>query len=440
VSQRWPKFRDKSRALPVVRDRVAAELPPGKLFPADDEDLIESGLIDSMGWVGILSGLEDITGVQDFGNPWPPNRPQSVRALAELLCEAPGEDAEAAASRSARSVAPGDSWVNLTGWGYALGRIRVEAAGVESKCALAPGTISGRAGIDTVCYAGQSEDEISLGFDAAEAALAKAGVGPGQVDVLVATSATWIAFPSLAARLHSRLILDESCGAFDVGGACAGVIHALATARAILLTGRKVALVVAAEINSRPLAAAPGEFRGLFGDGACAFILSRSGASTPGECRLGNFISGCSGAHASALRLGLTGVGSVTVEFKGEELVGAAITALDRVIQELEAESGTLRTEVDWFALHQANPRAFRSLANRANIPLVKSPEVTRYTGNLGSATCGVALCKALEKAEADHHGERHKVIFVGAVGPGLLWAGTYISIVTSAAASTGQP
>ncbi|MGH9430818.1 MAG: hypothetical protein ACRD3T_04690, partial [Terriglobia bacterium] len=346
-------FQDASRALQAVRERVTAEVPSGTPLPGDGEDLIETGLIDSMGWVEVLSGLEDATGIRDFGNPWPQDRPQSIMALAELLSEAVRHEAKEAESKPARRVLPGSSVVSLTGWAYALGSVRVEAATVETECAIAPGTISDRAGIDSVCWAGPSEDEISLGFDAAEAALAKAGVGLDQVDVLVVTSATWMAFPALAARLHSRLLLDGRCGAFDVGGACVGVIHALSTARALLSTGRNVALVVGVEVNSRPLAQAPGEFRGLFGDGACAFILSCFDGAVPGQSyRLGNFISGCAGDHASALRLSLSGSGSVQVEFKGEELAGAAISALDRVLQGLEGQSGAPRSEVGWFALH----------------------------------------------------------------------------------------
>jgi len=116
------------------------------------------------------------------------------------------------------------------------------------------------------------------------------------------------------------------------------------------------------------------------------------------------------------------------VEFKGDELAGAAISALDGVLHDLESESGVSFSEVGWFALHQPNPRVVKALADRAKIPLAKAPVVAQHAGNLGSATCGVALCKALDECEADHSRGRPKMIFVAAVGPGLLWAGTYVS------------
>src|SRR5207244_12080365 len=122
------------------------------------------------------------------------------------------------------------------------------------------------AGIESVRRASIGEDEISLAQQAAQSALDTANADPEAVDLLVATSATWLRFPSLAASLHTRLLLPESCAALDVGGACAGVVHALMAAKSLLCTAsRQVALVVASEVNSRRLAHSPvpGEFRGL---------------------------------------------------------------------------------------------------------------------------------------------------------------------------------
>ena len=83
----------------------------------------------------------------------------------------------------------------------------------------------------------------------------------------------------------------------DVGGACVGFVNALQTASLILSTGgHRAALLVASEVHSRVLASlgAPGEFRGLFSDGACALVLTpaREDGETP---RVGSFTFGCSG-------------------------------------------------------------------------------------------------------------------------------------------------
>jgi hypothetical protein len=284
MKQEWnPKS-----ALDVARKIVAQELRPGAPMPADEEDLVRFGLIDSMGWVGILTALEDATEIRSFGNSWPEGRPQSIRGLAEAICEASQSPTSAHASETVQSSEDHSRQLRLVGWCYTLGSRKIQASMVERECGLATGTISERAGIKSVCRADESEDEVSLGFRAAEAALNEAGVESEKVDALVATSATWLALPSLAARVHSRLLLREGCPALDVGGACVGVIYALAAARSILTDEGSVALVVASQINSRRLATAPGEFRGLFGDGACAFVLSRSEEVGPTQQNNGN--------------------------------------------------------------------------------------------------------------------------------------------------------
>src|SRR2546426_6426788 len=240
---------DEATALELIRKFVARELLPGASLSSDDEDFVKAGLIDSMGWVGILSAIEESTGIPNFGGVWPKDRPQSIQALAQAVVEEAGRAAEQRLVED--SVIPaGRPDVTIAGWGHVLGSVKVDAATIEQECGVAPGTIRNRAGIESVRRAGSGEDEITLAQQAAESALETAKVGPEAVDLLVATSATWLRFPSLAASLHTRLLLPESCAALDVGGACAGVVHALMTAKSLLETEQgRVALVVASEVN-----------------------------------------------------------------------------------------------------------------------------------------------------------------------------------------------
>lgn len=268
-----------SQALDLVRGLVSRELPPERQTPGDQEDLVEAGLIDSMRWVAILSAIEETAGIRNFGSVWPEDRPQSIGALAEALRESGVEDAERAKEREGSQQTRSDGHaVLLIGWGSALGSRSVSAEEIERECGVGPGTFRQGAGIESVCRADKTENELVLGGRAAEAALSVANVVPDAIDFLVATSATFLAFPSLSASLHSLLLLPESCGTVDVGGACVGLVQALATAKALLRDSRRhVALVVASEVHSRRLSSpkVPGEFRGLFGDGACAFVLAR---------------------------------------------------------------------------------------------------------------------------------------------------------------------
>jgi 3-oxoacyl-[acyl-carrier-protein] synthase-3 len=312
-----------------------------------------------------------------------------------------------------------------------LGSVTVDAAQVEQELHLTVHKIRDGAGIQSLRFAAGTEDELILGQRAADLALEMAEVAAEKIDLLVTTSTTFIALPSFAASLHSRLLLGESTGALDVGGACAGLIYSLAVAKSLLrATAQGVALVVASEVHSRRLDAsdAPGEFRGLFGDGACAFVLTPA-ADTNQEnfLRLGDFVWGCSGTFASSLEINVRENAEMTIQFKGEQLAHAAVTQMDRILEVLENRSGRPRAEVDYYALHQPNPRVAEILAEKSHIPLERVPLMSRTCGNLGSATCGVSLCQALTNLHARHDSSQAPLIFMAAVAPGLIWGGTFL-------------
>jgi 3-oxoacyl-[acyl-carrier-protein] synthase III len=424
------RFTDEAEARKLVRAIVARELPPEVAIPADADDFVKSGAVDSMGWVGILSGIEDSTGLRNFGSSWPEGRAQSIDALARAVMESANAFAEESAHEHQQSVTRGILPVSLLGWGYALGSHHIEAADVEREYGLPAGTMGQRAGIEAVCRAAGGEDEATLAQSAAALALEAADLSADALDLTVVTSATFLQFPSLASVLHTRLLLRESCAALDVGGACAGLLHVLATAQAFLSSRRGWALVVASEVHSRRLAQAPGEFRGLFGDGACALVLSSSDSAVTGGrgLLLGDFLFGCAGTFASALRLVLNESGGLETQFRGEKLGGAAVNQLARIVNDLEMRSVAERSEVDFFCIHEPNPRLVEIFAQKAKIPLEKVPLVSKACGNLGSATCGVSLCSALDRLEAKGEPSHPPLVFMAAVGPGLLWAGTWLA------------
>jgi len=421
---------DESRALELSRQCVASKLPFHAL-PGDDDDLVEKGLLDSMGWVDVLIGVESATDIRDFGNIWPEGRPKSIRALADTIREARRRVPEEKPGEGPAARTLGGSEVSIGGWGYALGSVTVSADQIESECALPPNKLRDGAGIRTLQIATDSEDELTLGQRAAEAALEMAEIPSEKIDFLVATSTTFLNLPSFAASLHSRLLLRETSGALDVGGACVGLIYSLAVAKGLLrVAPQEVALVVASEVHSRRLNAphVPGEFRGLFGDAACAFVLTSAADGGGHAARLGDFVWGCSATFASSLGARMAENAGLTVQFKGEQLAHAAVTQMDRILEILEDKSGRPRTEVDYFAFHQPNPRVVEILAEKAKIPLERIPLLSATGGNLGSATCGVSLCQALTDHRTRPNPSQPPLIFMAAVGPGLIWGGAFLN------------
>ena len=419
---------DELRALEVCRKCVANRLPPGAL-PGDDDDLVKTEALDSMGWVDVLISIESATGLRDFGSSWPESTTKSIRALADMIREAHRKQPEGFTGGRPAAAAPDGSEVTILGWGYALGSVTVDADKVERELHLPPQKIRNGAGIQSLRFAAATEDELILGQRAADLALEMAEVAAEEIDLLVTTSTTFLTLPSFAASLHSRLLLGERSCALDVGGACAGLIYSLAVAKSLLRTSSRAALIVASEVNSRRLDAtgAPGEFRGLFGDGACAFVLAPASDTHQDSLRLGDFVWGCSGTYASSLNINISEDAAMTIQFKGEQLALAAVTQMVRIFEALENQSGRPRADVDYFAVHQPNPRVVEILAEKSNVPLKKIPLMSQTCGNLGSATCGVSLCQALANLREGPDSSRPPWIFMAAVAPGLLWGGAFL-------------
>jgi 3-oxoacyl-[acyl-carrier-protein] synthase III len=302
---------------------------------------------------------------------------------------------------------------------------------VDRAFGMPVGKLRGRAGIASLAYAAEGENELSLGARAAEEALRAAACGPQELDWIIATSETHHDYPALSAKFHSWLLVRENCATLDVGGACLGLLNALAVAQSLICSGQaKTILVVTADVHSRTLTPGrvAGEFGGLFGDGASAFLLRGANSNgANGGYLLGEFIFGCAGQYAAAIQVSDSRDGSLNVKFDGEALSRAAITRMERVLTAVEMRSGIPRTSVGGFATHQPNPRLVTLLAKQCGVSKSAFPPVARVWGNLGSSTCGAALHETLRNASKQPPGDR-RPIFLASLGPGLVFGGSWLT------------
>jgi 3-oxoacyl-[acyl-carrier-protein] synthase III len=313
----------------------------------------------------------------------------------------------------------------------AVGSRVIPSEDVDRAFGMPAGKLRGRAGIASLAYAAADENELTLGARAAGEALHAASCGLHQLDWIIATSETHHDYPPLSAQLHSRLVARENCAALDVGGACLGLLNALAVSQSLIGSAQaKTILIVTADVHSRTLTPdrVPGEFGGLFGDGASAFLLrGANGEGASGGYLLGEFIFGCAGQYAAAIQVSDSKDGSLKVRFDGEALSRAAISRMEKVLTSVELRSGIPRTSVGSFATHQPNPRLVSLLAKQCGVSPSTFPPVARVSGNLGSSTCGAALHESLRNASRHAPSDR-RPIFLASLGPGLLFGGGWLT------------
>jgi 3-oxoacyl-[acyl-carrier-protein] synthase-3 len=421
---------DSAKIREIVESSLRLVLPSSTPLPPDDEDWIESGLVDSMAHVEFLLCVERALNLPNLFGRAGSVPPQSIRTTIEAvqrgLEQRAGNQAEALESRAASSEVSAEH-PGIVGWGSALGSENISIDRVETEFGCPIGKLKERAGIETIRRVSAVEGEITLAVSAAQKALMRGGTSARALDYIVGTSETFLALPSFAASLHSALLAPTNCRALDVGGGCVGLIHCLSMANS-LLTDSSVncILVASADVHSRILA--PGEvaweFGGLFGDGASAFVLRRASseeASAPFAILAS--VGGCAGTFSSALQIHPRADGSIALEFDGEALAHAAIEVLGQTLIDLKMRVNVSLGDVSAFALHQPNHRLAEILIRRAKLPTGKVPLVAKSCGNLGSSTCGVALSTALDSLGQKTKSERGPIL-VASVGPGMLWAG----------------
>lgn len=327
---------------------------------------------------------------------------------------------------------PADKFpVLLAGSAFLTGSRTLPSEEVDRAFGMPVGKLRSRAGIESLAYAAEGENELTLGAGAAQQALRAAGCEAQEIDCIVATSETHHVYPSLAARLHSHLAVRESCSALDVGGACLGLINGMAVGQSLILSGQaRTVAVVTADVHSRTLVSGrvAGEFGGLFGDGASAFVLRNAAPKTETlSYRLREFLFGCASQYSGAVTVAGMLNGSLDVHFDGEALSRAAITRMEKVFSAIEKLSAIPRTAVGAFATHQPNPRLLSLLAKVAGVAPETFPPIARTSGNLGSSTCGAALHAALQMAATCSAG-RPRPIFLASLGPGLIFGGTWLA------------
>jgi 3-oxoacyl-[acyl-carrier-protein] synthase-3 len=398
-------------------------------IPDPEADLLETGVLDSMGWVSFLRTIESATGVSDVGFRLADRQP-CLQNILQALTMAHTNVPDATREGSATKMPLSRTSVGILSSCAALGSRTIPSEQVDRAFGMPEGKLRKRAGIESLAYAAEGETELTLGARAAQQALHTARCAAQELDWIIATSETHRGFPSLAAQFHSQLLARETCGALDVGGACLGLLNGLAVAQGLITSGQaRTIAVVTADVHSRLFAPGrvAGEFGGLFGDGASAFLLrAGDGSETQNSYVLGEFFFGCAGQYAGAIRVADAPSGKLAVHFDGEALSRAAVTKLEKVILDLESRSGIARSSLHGLATHQPNPRLVALLAKQCGLTPDKFPAVARIYGNLGASTCGVALDTLLQSTRTQPQ-VAQAPIFLASLGPGLLFGGGWL-------------
>lgn len=290
--------------------------------------------------------------------------------------------------------------------------------------------ITTRTGIRERRIAAEDETTSTLAAQAARDVLAKRGISPTEVEmIVVATMMPDSPFPSTACKVQD-LIGAVNASAFDVSAACSGFVYAMETAAAFVKTGAvKNALVIGAEVYSRFLDWEDRRTCVLFGDGAAAAFL---------EAGEDNNFFGCalkadgSGAHLLHMPGGGTARPSSAdtvqnrdhfLKMNGLELFQQVVPmACDSILDVCE-KAGLEVGDIDLIVPHQANVHIIEAVSDAMDIPMEKFMLNLDKYGNTGAASIPLALQDALDQNRVK---AGDKLLLIG-FGAGLTCAASIV-------------
>jgi 3-oxoacyl-[acyl-carrier-protein] synthase-3 len=282
--------------------------------------------------------------------------------------------------------------------------------------------IKSRSGIERRHFAAEGETTSMLATDAAQAALANAGMTADDIDaIILATSTADLTFPSAATMVQANLGM-KSGFAFDIQAVCAGFVFALSNANALILSGQaKRVLVIGAETFSRIMDWTDRGTCVLFGDGAGALILeAQEGAGDAADRGILSTDLNSDGTYRDLLYVdgGISTGTSGYLRMQGNQVFRHAVAKLAATATTAMERANVTTEDVDWIVPHQANIRIIQGTAKKMGIPMENVIVTVQDHGNTSAASIPLALSMGTANGQI----KQGDLLVTEAIGGGLAW------------------
>ena len=312
--------------------------------------------------------------------------------------------------------------------------------------------IEQRSGIQQRHFAAEGVGVSDLGAQAAERAIAAAGIVRSDIDYIIfATMTPEHVYPGSGSLLGAKIGIPR-VPALDVRQQCAAMPFSLQVANGLVATeAASTVLIVGADAHAGLMPwvdwdvlrgtsdrqVAPEDFERatrhravsvLFGDGAGAMVVRASGSEERGflaadlhsDGERKDFIYIPGGAFTALPYINQRVLDEETFypQMRGRDLFKAAVLELAASIETVCAKAGVTLDDVDCFVCHQANDRINQGVINKLGIPPEKAPSnIARY-GNTSAATIGILLDELVREGRV----KQGDLICMAALGAGLNW------------------
>jgi len=294
--------------------------------------------------------------------------------------------------------------LELIATGKALPKQCVTSAELDRRLGHPPGFVERRSGVAQRYYVSAAESQSALGAQALRDALARGGIAPDSIDLLISASGVQEqALPNTAARILHHAGLPAGTPGYDVGASCLSFLCALQVASGLLHTGayRRIA-IVAADLASRGIDWSQPEASLIFGDGAAAVIVEAGRASAGiAACRFETHPAGrtfCEIRAGGTRRNPRVGVDASDFLFhmEGKRIFRLASELIESFLQRLLEQNGISIDDIDVVVPHQASHLAMAHIRQRLGVPAASVIDIYAQHGNQVAASMPTALHEAV--------------------------------------------
>jgi len=264
-----------------------------------------------------------------------------------------------------------------------------------------------------------------LAAEAAREAIARAGLTPNDIDVIIVGTVTPdMLFPSTACLVQAKIGANKAWG-FDLSAACSAFTYSLTVGSQLVASGAAThALVIGADVMSSIIDYTDRATCVLFGDGAGAVVLGPSSDDKFGILGFEHMIDG-HGGPALCMPAGGSKMPAThkTVDERlhyvkqdGQTVFKFAVRNTGEICERLLKRHNLTGADLDLFVSHQANKRIIMSAAERIGMPDEKVVINIDKFGNTTAATIPLALNDAVESGRL----KKGDLVLLTSVGAGF--------------------
>ena len=316
--------------------------------------------------------------------------------------------------------------IAITGVGSATPTTSFDNAGLSQMVETSDEWIASRTGIRQRHLAQPAESLTLLSTQAAQQAIAMAGIQPMDLDLIILATSTPDDLFGTASHIQGELGALKAV-AFDLTAACSGFVFGLVTAAQFIRTGAyQNVLLIGGDILSRWVDWTDRRTCILFGDGAGAVVIQANdrdrllGFELRTDGSQNQYLNLSYQPEPKALVEGITiGQGVFnSITMNGQEVYRFAVRQVPEVIEKALYRANLSVERVDWLLLHQANQRILDAVGTRLKIPPEKIISNLAHHGNTSAASIPLALDEAVRQGQV----KSGETIVIAGFGAGLTW------------------